>query len=422
MNQPSLQADSTPVKVAIIAPPWIQVPPHGYGGIEAVIHGLVRHLPAHDVEVTLYSVGTSGHADSRLDVRWLFEHGQYDHIAKQVYDTMAVPIAHVLHAFRDIANDGTFDLVHDHNALIGPAVGVFMDPMRFPPILHTLHGPFTPLEAVALGQPDNRLPLEPLKDAGRCSINCISAAQRASGAAWMQPGIVPVIHNGVELDAFPDAAAGTGPALCLGRICADKGQHLAAAACRQIGMPLVLAGAVGSFRTPEQVAQVIAEAGRSTTTDADVAYFVDQVVPHLDSDAVEYVGELAGRAKLDALLAARVLVMAIDWEEPFGMVVIEALACGTPVVAMRRGAMPELIEHGVTGFLADDLDEFTSYLRRVDEIDPQACRASVARRFSAGRMAEQYAGLYRELVRRDAPAQWFRPRGHGQNVVGHPTH
>ena len=133
-------------------------------------------------------------------------------------------------------------------------------------------------------------------------------------------------------------------------------------------------------------------------TSRDREYFEAQVRPRLGKDA-RWVGELGFAAKVELLAGARCLLFPVQWEEPFGMSVIEALACGTPVVAMNRGAMPEIIEHGVNGFLANDEEEFSEYILRIDEIDPAACRRSVEEKFSAGAMAEEYLERYKEVLK-----------------------
>ena len=131
-------------------------------------------------------------------------------------------------------------------------------------------------------------------------------------------------------------------------------------------------------------------------------YYSDKILPHvLRNPRITYSGNLSGQRKMKFISEAKALLFPIDWEEPFGMAVIEALACGTPVVAMNRGAMPEIIEHGVTGFLANNEAEFCEYMARVDEIDPAACRLAVERKFSADAMASAYVERYHEVIDRE---------------------
>ncbi|HSX27253.1 MAG TPA: glycosyltransferase, partial [Patescibacteria group bacterium] len=127
-------------------------------------------------------------------------------------------------------------------------------------------------------------------------------------------------------------------------------------------------------------------------------YFKNEVAPNLIPNQIEYVGTITGKRKQRLFNKAKALLFPIDWEEPFGMAVIEALACGTPVVAYRRGAMPEIIEHGVNGFLADNYREFKRYARQVSDIDPEACRRTVEQKFSADKLAENYTNLYRKII------------------------
>jgi glycosyltransferase involved in cell wall biosynthesis len=129
-------------------------------------------------------------------------------------------------------------------------------------------------------------------------------------------------------------------------------------------------------------------------------YYSDKILPYtIKYPRITYSGNLSGSAKIKFIAEAKALLFPIQWEEPFGMSVIEALACGTPVVAMNRGAMPEIIEHGVTGFLANNEEEFTEYMKRVDEIDPAACRRSVEEKFSASAMAEAYLERYKDIIK-----------------------
>ena len=133
-------------------------------------------------------------------------------------------------------------------------------------------------------------------------------------------------------------------------------------------------------------------------------YYSDHILPAvLKHRRITYAGNLSGKKKLDFVANAKALLFPIEWDEPFGMAVIEALACGTPVVAMKRGAMPEIITHGVNGFLASNQDEFFAYANRVDEIDPAACRASIEQKFSANIMAQNYVERYQEVI---AKTRW----------------
>ncbi len=181
-----------------------------------------------------------------------------------------------------------------------------------------------------------------------------------------------------------------GHLLGLGRLTAVKGYDLAARAARRLGLELVLAGPVAGYGDAAAVAGAPAEL-------PDVRYFRDEVEPHL-GDGVRWIGSVGGQAKQELLRTARAVVFPLRWDEPGGTAVVEALACGTPVIGMRRGVLPELVEHGVTGWLAADDDEFAGYLTRVDELDRSACRAVAEERFSPAAMAARYETFYRHVL------------------------
>jgi glycosyltransferase involved in cell wall biosynthesis len=389
------------VKVAMLAPPWLPIPPAGYGGIERVVHSLARHLAARRHEVHVFTVGEStvGLDQEGIRVHALFDRGHYDKLAGTLYDTLSIPVAHVLHALDEVARHGDFDIIHDHNGFVGPVACAHLDPRRFPPVLHTLHAPFTPRAAVSAGAPDNRRAYESLRETNGLWFNAISHGQRHDAPVPLRRRMLGVVHNGVELDDIPQGQRDDGYFLTLARVCRDKNQGLAARICRDLGSRLIIAGAVSGTGTPEAVAARVTALEIDPSVDhPDLRYFIEEVAPHLEPGRIDFLGNVDGTRKLDLVHGAHALLFPIDWEEPFGVAVIEALACGTPVIAMRRGAMPELIEHGVNGFLADDATAFAHYMTRVDEIDPAACRRSVECRFSAHHMTEGYLTVYGEAI------------------------
>ncbi len=191
------------------------------------------------------------------------------------------------------------------------------------------------------------------------------------------PGLryAATIHHGIPIDDFPFNPVGSDDQLFFGRIHPDKGAAEAIAAARASGRPLHLYGIV-----------------------QDAEYYEREVRPAEDGVSVTFHGVVGGTQRLRALGEARALLHLINFEEPFGLSVVEAMACGTPVIASRRGSMPELIEHGVTGFLVDSLEEAAQAIARIDEIDRPTVRRAVAERFSIDRMADAYLALYRRIV------------------------
>ena len=205
---------------------------------------------------------------------------------------------------------------------------------------------------------------------------------RRDGRQRRQPGlpVSAVIHHGVRPEDFPVGAGDGDYLLFLGRFSPDKGAREAALAAHEAGVDLVIAA---KMREPDEV-----------------AYFHDQVEPLLDS-SVRYVGEVGMQRKLELLGSARALLNPIQWPEPFGLVMIEALACGTPVLTLHSGAAPEIVDHGITGFVSDSADGLVPAIERIGELDRTACRTAMETRFSAARMVEDHLTLYETLLAGD---------------------
>jgi glycosyltransferase involved in cell wall biosynthesis len=338
------------VKIAVIAPPWVPVPPPAYGGTEAVLDNLCRGLRAAGHDVLLFATGDS---TCDVDVRWVL-----DRAAGTVAAGAATELRHVIHAYRTLSDWGP-DVVHDHT-LVGP---VYASRCRVP-VVTTNHGPFD-------GE------LGDLYRAIADSVAVIAISEHHARSAAGIP-VAAVIHHGVDVDAFPEGDGQGGYALFLGRMSPDKGVHAAARIARQAGVPLRIAA---KMREP-----------------SEQAYFEQEVAPLL-GDGIEYVGEVGGRDKLELLADAACLLNPLAWPEPFGMVMIEALACGTPVVATARGSVPEIVTHGTTGFVADRDEELAEALRRVADLDRDRCRKEAAARFSTARMVADHVELYERVAR-----------------------
>lgn len=349
------------MKIAMLAPPWYTVPPTGYGGIETVVHLLTEELIARGEDVTLYAVGASR---TRAELRMSYQEEQYRFLGTAQHGF--VEGVHALFAVRDIARRN-FDLVHDHSGHVATTLATLLDQ---PPILHTIHGIFTEV---------NR-PLYRLWNASpRVFFNCISEYQRMQ---FPELRVLGTVGNAIDPALYPLVRRKQDYLVEISRICAEKGQHLAIALARRAGLPLKLAGKVEN--TPD---------GRR--------YFAEEIAPQL-GDGIEYLGEVNLKEKVELLKHARAFVFPIRWAEPFGLVTIEALACGTPVIASPQGAVPSVIRDGVEGFLADDVDGMLRALARLDTIDPERCRRRVEERFSPRVMADQYRELYASILNRTA--------------------
>lgn len=332
----------------IVAPPWVAVPPSAYGGTETVLDTLVRGLHAAGHDVLLFTTGDSTCPVPRASVLPAA-------IGVGVGGS-ATELLHVIHAYR-AATDA--DVVHDHT-LVGP---VYADRFAGLPVVTTNHGPFESelgdyYRAIGAWTP------------------VIAISQHQASTAKGVP-IAAVIHHGVDLELFPAGAGDGGYALFLGRMCPEKGVDAAIRVARRAGVPL-------------RIAAKMSEA-------AEQLYFDRKVRPLLGGD-IEYVGEVGGADKLTLLGGATCLINPIAWPEPFGMVMVEALACGTPVVATPLGAVPEIVTHGITGYVCTDEDSLARAVTAAADLDRRACRRSVAERFSAQRMVAQHVALYRTLA------------------------
>ena len=336
------------MRVAQIAPPWAPVPPHLYGGIELVVDLLSRGLQAAGHDVVLWTVGES---TSPVPRRFVLDGAEGARIG------MAVPeLRHVIHAYESLSD---FDVIHDHT-VFGPLYAA-----RFPErvVVTTNHGPFgTELDDLYR------------TIAETVPVICISHDQRALAPDIPVAG---VIHHGVDPVMFPVGAGAGGFCLFLGRMSPDKGAHRAIIACRKAGVPILLAA---KMREPREV-----------------EYFEAEVAPLL-GDGAEYLGEVPHARKLELLGAAMALVNPIRWHEPFGLVMVEALACGTPVIAFREGAAPEIVSDGRTGFLCDDEIGMADAIGRIGEISRAACRAEAEGYFSSTRMVAEHVALYEGVI------------------------
>lgn len=384
------------LRVAMIAPPWLPIPPEGYGGIENVLHALVPELIKQGVDVELFATGDSTMPATKN--HWLYETGQYEHIHKPQYDSMPISIAHIMFALDKIRQDGNFDVIHDHNGFLGP-LALAQGNGELPPSIHTIHGPpFSTPDRLELGIPDNVPMWKQFKNAKRLYFVPISKALVKNAPDELRPRILEPVYNSINIDLFPFVDKKDDYFMTLARFHPEKGQALAVQAALELGENLKMAGAVAGIMHPKKVLLEIGNPLSQYRGIIDFRYFSDNVFPHLN-DTIQHVGEVAGNEKLKFISRAKALLFPISWDEPFGMAAIEAMACGTPVVAMARGALPEIIDHGVNGFLAKNDDEFKYYMKRVGEIDPRACRESVAKKFSAKEVSKGYVDRYKQVIK-----------------------
>ncbi|MCL4313007.1 MAG: glycosyltransferase family 4 protein [Actinobacteria bacterium] len=341
------------MRIGIIAPPWTPVPPALYGGIELVVDQLARGFVAAGHSVTLF---TTGDSTCPVPKKWILDTAEGKRLG------MAVPeLRHVMHAYEALGHQ---DIIHDHT-VIGP---VMQELHRGVPVVTTIHGPFNDELTDIYSRIADKVP-----------IIAISNAQRNSAP---NVPVATVIHHGIEASDFPMGDGSGGYLLFLGRMSPEKGAHRAIRVARQAGMPLYMAAKMREAW--------------------EIQYFKEQVEPLLGDDA-QYLGEVPHSQKLELLAGAVGLLFPIRWNEPFGMVMLEALACGTPVIAFPEGSVPEVIEDGKTGFICDNEEEMVAAVHKLGDIDRQTCRQTTETRLSASRMVQDHLKLFDALVTKHQP-------------------
>lgn len=336
------------MRIGIVAPPWLAVPPLRYGGVEVMVDVLAVALREAGHEVLLAASSDSTCAVTRLP--------GFAPSDPASMGEGAAELRHVLAAYRELIDAGA-DVIHDHT-LIGPHLAP--PPV---PVVTTIHGPFDAEFAPIVA----RIP-------SGVSIVAISRCQAQSMAG------VPVrrvIHHGVDNDRIPFGQGDGGYACFLGRMDAVKGVRTAIEVARRADVPLKIAAKMHDANERD--------------------YFATEVEPLL-GPSCEFVGELDAAGKYELLGGAVALVNPLAWDEPFGMVMIESLATGTPVLATPRGSVPEIVDDGVTGFLRESSADLADALAAVGTIDRAACRSVTAGRFSARRMAAEYSHLFDEVA------------------------
>ena len=344
------------MRIAEIAPPWFTVPPQHYGGVELVVALLADGLVSGGHDVTLFASGgssTKAEIVSPLD----------DPPDPSLLGNVWFDAFHALSAYLDA---GSFDVIHDHSGIVGPSLAAVLGGR--PPVVHTLHGPWT--------EPTRRY--YSLIDE-RVHLVAISDTQRRDNPALRYAATV---HNGIDLDAYPLRMAKDDFLVYVGRANPDKGPTRAIEVARRAGLPL---------------AMIVKKA-----EPFERSYWDEIVVPMLTDD-VEVYEAVPHEVKVDLLSRAHAMVFPIDWAEPFGLVMIESMACGTPVVSCPAGAAVEVVVDGRTGYLRESIDDLVEAVHMVDRCDPVECRQHVADHFTADRMVGAYEQLLSEVVRSASP-------------------
>ena len=344
------------MRIAQVAPLAESVPPRLYGGTERVVYYLTEELVRRGHKVTLFAS-----AGSRTSARQVL-FGDAPLRFAGVQDPLPYTLAHLGHVFRHAQE---FDLIHCHvDYLAFPFCGLVSTP-----VLHTLHG---------------RLDLPDIAPAFRAfpdlNLVAISHAQRRQQpqAPWRA-----VVYHGLPADLYRFRPGGGGYLVFLGRLSPEKRPDLAIEVAKLAGIPLKIAAKVDAF---------------------DRDFFQREVRPRMDHPLIEFLGEVDDGGKEELLGGALGLLFPVDWPEPFGLTIIEPLACGTPVESRPCGSVPELEVDGVTGYLGRTLDELAAAVRRLERLDRAACRAHFQRHFTAETMASRYEAVYAELAQSAPPS------------------
>nr|WP_222858861.1 glycosyltransferase family 4 protein [Paraburkholderia phenoliruptrix] len=342
-----------PVRIAQVAPLYESVPPFAYGATERVVSYLTEELVRRGHELTLFATADS---TTRARLVPICERGLWRDSA--VWDTLTHHVRQLARV-ADLAHE--FDVVHFHG-----------DPLHFPltrslpcKSLTTLHGQLLPMDHGPLFREFSSAPLVSISDDQRKPV---------PSANWQA-----TIHHGLPTDEFQFQPLPGDYLLFLGRLMPGKRPDLAVEIAKRAGLPLKMAGKVHP---------------------GEREYFAQQIEPLLERsrDFTDYLGEVGGTLRKELIANARALLFPVEWAEPFGMVMIEAMACGTPVVAFGRGAVPEVLEHSVSGFIVNDVQEAVKAVAQIGTIDRARCRRAFETRFTAARMADDYLRVYQRLI------------------------
>jgi glycosyltransferase involved in cell wall biosynthesis len=339
------------VRIAQVAPLFESVPPRFYGGTERIVSYLTEDLVRKGHDVTLYASG-----DSETRARLRPSSARSLRLDRECKD----PLSHHIVMLERVAQEASeFDVIHYH-----------IDYLHFPTTrrtpqhhLTTLHGRLDLPDLVPLYREYREMPVISISDSQRRPLEW---------ANWQA-----TVYHGLPRDLYPFTETPGDYFAFLGRISPEKGCDRAIEIARRVGMPLKIAAKIG---------------------EADQEYYDQRIRPLLREPGVEFIGEISERDKSAFLGGARALLFPIDWPEPFGLVMIESMACGTPVLAFPRGAVPEILEAGVTAHFGSTVDELVEAAGRLGELDRRICRETFERRFSDVRMSDDYEQVYRRLM------------------------
>lgn len=349
------------LRIALVAPLYESVPPRLYGGTERVVANLANALVSMGHDVTLYASG-----DSQTAARLVATCPEALRLSRCV-DPLS---HHILQLERVFQRASEFDVIHFHNGTLHFPLARRSDV----PTLTTMHGRLDLPDLFPMMREFTDMPLASISNAQRRPLRDLQ---------WLG-----TVYNGMPRHAFRYSPRGGEHFVFLGRISPEKRVDRAIEIARRTGRRLIIAAKVDA---------------------ADERYFATEIEPLLSHPLVRFIGEVNDEQKGALLRAARALLFPIDWPEPFGLVMIEAMACGAPVIAFNHGSVPEVIKDGVSGFIVHDMDGAVRAARAIEQIDRAQCRARFEQRFTSAVMADGYVALYRRLLApRDSTARALR--------------
>ncbi|GHO43310.1 glycosyltransferase family 4 protein [Ktedonospora formicarum] len=367
--------NKTRLKIAQIAPPWISIPPENYGGTEAVLSNLVEELVAQGHDVTLYAPG-----DSQTSARHISFYPQALLNEGTPWQAHLKAYFHLHKALQHIQQEDNYDIVHGHlSSMSDMYLLPLLASLTIPHVI-TMHS-HMPFDRVGdwHGDADNYFFYE---WGHACPLVTISRSACRVETGHAPLNALGVVYNGINMREYeiPEGTEVEPYFVWLGRFSPEKGAHHAIKVAQRAEVPLYLAGTVDNSSE---------EAER---------YFREEIEPHFDDAHVRYLGALDLEGKRKVFSRASGFLNPIEWEEPFGMVMVEAMALGCPVITFGRGAAPEVVSNGVSGFVVDDLDGMIEAIPRVSKLDRAQVREHVSMHFSANAMANAYMNIYRQLI------------------------
>ncbi|HAX75009.1 MAG TPA: glycosyl transferase [Cyanobacteria bacterium UBA11372] len=339
------------MKIAQVSPLWERVPPPAYGGIELVVSHLTDELVRRGHEVVLFASGDSETLAKLESV--------YPRALRNDANIKEYSVYEMLELSRVYERAAEFDIIHSHVGIAALPFGSLVKT----PTMHTLHGNFTS---------DNRKIFS--HHAKQAFISISNNQRDGVGLNYIR-----TVYNGIDLEGYPFFPQASEPPYLafLGRLSPEKGPHQAIAIAKQTGWRLKMAGKIDRV---------------------DRQFFETEIAPQLDGKQIEYLGEISHSEKIELLGNAAVTLFPITWREPFGLVMIESMATGTPAIGINLGSVPEVIAHGKTGFVCQSIDEIAALIPAASELSRQTCREHVANHFSVSQMVDGYEAAYRQVI------------------------